>query len=77
MIPTGFTDKDMHLFLQRLASHSKLSDKWLKSEVKPARKGEIFGKGGKGKVPKNKWRGKITLTDYAKSVLEKYMNINE
>ena len=74
MIPTNLTDQQMILLLQRLASHKRLADKWFKEvKVKPARKGEIFGKGGEGKKPKNKHRATFVLSDYAKAQLGKFI----
>lgn len=40
-------------------------------EIKGARKGKIYGKGGEGKVPKFDFRIKVTATDEFKKLVSK------
>lgn len=44
-------------------------------ELKPARKGKIFGKGGEGKVPKFEDRVKVTFKDYFKGLIGRIKKI--
>lgn len=43
-------------------------------EIKPARKGKIYGKGGEGKVPRFDFRLKVTFTDEFKGFIGKEIN---
>ena len=71
MIPTHFTEADYKKLAQRIASHLTLKDKYFKWEVKPARKGKIYGKGGSDKKPKFDIRIKVTATDDFKKIVSK------
>ena len=71
MIPTNLTDKDYKQLAQRLASHITLKDSFLKLEIKPARKGKIYGKGGTDKKPKFEIRIKATFSDEFKKLVSK------
>lgn len=44
-------------------------------ELKPARKGKIYGKGGEGKVPRYEDRVKVTARDYFKGLIGKVKKI--
>lgn len=69
MIPLGLTKEQYILLAQRLATQIRLKDEYVMLEIKPARKGEIFGKGGKGKKPKFEIRIKATFTDAFKEMI--------
>lgn len=71
MIPTHFTETDYKKLARMIASHLTLKDQYFKWEVKPARKGKIYGKGGKDKKPKFDIRIKVTATDEFKKLVSK------
>jgi len=72
MIPLGLTTKQYKLLAQRIAAQGRLKDKYAELKEKPARKGEIFGKGGKGKKPKYTNRYTLTFTDEFKELVAKH-----
>jgi len=74
MIPLGLTTKQYKLLAQRLANQVRLKDKYIMLEIKPARKGEIFGRGGTGKKPKFAIRIKATFTDEFKELVSKELD---
>ena len=71
MLPTNFTELDYKQLARRLAGHGVLKDNYLKYEIKPARKGKIYGKGGEDKKPRFEIRIKITATDEFKKMVSK------
>lgn len=70
MIEPGFTDKDYKKLARMIASHERLKDKYVDVKTKPARKGKIFGKGGKDKKPKFDERYTVTFSDAFKQLVK-------
>lgn len=79
MITHAITNKIVMSIVRTLVAHRKIAItlgtiRICVIEIKPARKGKIYGKGGEGKVPRFDFRLKITFTDEFKGIIRKEMD---